>query len=90
MILTQASGKGNPDSQACESIHEDESGALWLATQGGLDRFDRETETLAHYRVQEGLVNEYVVGMMQDRQENLRKRTFSNRPAHSGIPFSNF
>jgi signal transduction histidine kinase/ligand-binding sensor domain-containing protein len=50
-----------------ESIHEDESGTLWLATQGGLDRFDRETDTFAHYRVQDGLVNEYVVGILQER-----------------------
>jgi signal transduction histidine kinase/streptogramin lyase len=49
------------------SIHEDESGALWLATRGGLDRFDRETETFTHYRVQNGLANDNVEGMMQER-----------------------
>jgi signal transduction histidine kinase/ligand-binding sensor domain-containing protein len=50
-----------------EVIHEDEWGTLWLATQGGLDRFDRETGTFAHYGVQDGLVNENVFGMMQER-----------------------
>ena len=54
-------------SNSVESIHEDESGVLWLATRGGLDRFDRETETFAHYRVQDGLANENVFGMMQER-----------------------
>jgi signal transduction histidine kinase len=54
-------------SNSVESIHEDESGVLWLATRGGLDRFDRETETFAHYKVQDGLANENVFGMMQER-----------------------
>jgi len=85
-----------------EAIHEDESGALWLATQGGLDRFDRETEAFSHYRVQDGLVNENVVGMLQDRQGILwlttsgglsrfdpRTATFKNYYASDGLQ-SNF
>jgi signal transduction histidine kinase/streptogramin lyase len=54
-----------------EAIHEDDAGILWLATHGGLDRFDWQTETFTHYRVQDGLANEYVTGLMQDRQGNL-------------------
>jgi signal transduction histidine kinase/ligand-binding sensor domain-containing protein len=98
----------NPDdphslsNNGVEAIHEDESGALWFATQGGLDRFDRETETFAHYRVQDGLVNENVVGMLQDRQGNLwlatggglsrfdsQTETFRNYYASDGLQ-SNF
>jgi ligand-binding sensor domain-containing protein/signal transduction histidine kinase len=31
-------------------IWEDQFGDLWVGTQGGLDRFDRTTETFSHYR----------------------------------------
>ena len=60
----------NPHSlsdNSVESIHEDESGALWIATHGGLNRFDRKTETFVRYGVQDGLANEYVSGILQER-----------------------
>jgi signal transduction histidine kinase/ligand-binding sensor domain-containing protein len=60
----------NPNSLAnngVEAIHEDDAGILWLATHGGLDRFEWETETFTHYRVQDGLANEYVTGILQER-----------------------
>ena len=32
------------------ALWEDDNGALWVGTDGGLDRFDPTTETFSHYR----------------------------------------
>ena len=48
------------------SLFEDTSGELWVGTGGGLDRFDRETETFTHYRVQDGLPSNEVRGILED------------------------
>jgi signal transduction histidine kinase/ligand-binding sensor domain-containing protein len=49
------------------SIHEDRSGALWVGTLGGgLNKYHRETETFTRYRVQDGLPNNIVYGILED------------------------
>ncbi len=54
------------------SIYEDQAGAIWLGTWGGgLNRFDRITETFAHYRVRDGLPNDVVYGILEDEQGHL-------------------
>jgi signal transduction histidine kinase len=47
-------------------LFEDTSGQLWVGTGAGLDRFDPETETFSHYRVQDGLPNNEVRGIVED------------------------
>ena len=54
------------------AIYEDQTGRLWIATLGGgLNQFDRQTETFAHYREIDGLANDVVYGILEDKQGNL-------------------
>jgi signal transduction histidine kinase/ligand-binding sensor domain-containing protein len=48
------------------SLFQDGSGELWIGTAGGLDRFDRTTETFTHYRVKDGLPDNKVRGILED------------------------
>ncbi len=54
------------------SIHEDPQGRLWLATEGGgLNVFDRATETFSDFRVADGLPSEVVYGILEDDRGRL-------------------
>jgi signal transduction histidine kinase/ligand-binding sensor domain-containing protein/CheY-like chemotaxis protein len=46
-------------------------GALWLGTSGGLDKFDRASETFTHYGEADGLLNETIYGVLEDDQGNI-------------------
>ena len=65
----------DPDSLSHNTVfafYEDEIGTLWIGTYGGgLNRFDRESETFDHYRVSEGLVNDSIYGILTDDAGNL-------------------
>ncbi len=59
-----------------QSIFEDSKGRLWIGTvSGGLDLFDRETETFIHIKKQEGRANGLADGSIksiaEDNQGNL-------------------
>jgi len=54
------------------SIHESVSGDIWVGTQGGgLNQFDRNTEKFTHYSVEDGLASNFVLGILEDEQNNL-------------------
>jgi signal transduction histidine kinase/streptogramin lyase len=54
------------------SIHEDATGTLWIGTSGGgLNQFDRETQTFTHYKEEDGLANDTVYGILEDEQGYL-------------------
>lgn len=52
-------------------VHEDRAGTLWVGTDGGLDHFDRRTNSFYHYTVQDGLPNNVIYAIMEDAFGNL-------------------
>jgi ligand-binding sensor domain-containing protein len=53
------------------SIHEDHTGALWIGTGSGLNKFDRARGTFQHYREKDGLPNDVIYGILEDDNRNL-------------------
>lgn len=54
------------------SLYEDSKGFLWIGTHsGGLDKFDRNAGTFRRYTIRNGLPNDVVFGMLEDRSGNL-------------------
>lgn len=54
------------------AIRECADGNLWVGTAGGgLNRFDRKSETFEHYTVEDGLPNNVINGILEDRAGNL-------------------
>jgi len=54
------------------SIYGDNSGVLWIGTRGGgLEKFDREKEQFTRYREKDGLPNDVIYGILEDRQGSL-------------------
>ena len=48
------------------AIHEDGTGALWLAAGTGLYRFDPKTEVFTRYTQQHGLPSNDLMGILED------------------------
>ena len=54
-----------------KSIAVDNENNLWLATQYGLNKFDRKTETFTRYTEEDGLANNFTYGVVIDNENNL-------------------
>jgi diguanylate cyclase (GGDEF)-like protein/PAS domain S-box-containing protein len=53
-------------------IYADKANTLWIGTfGGGLNKFDRLTETFQNYREPDGLLNDTIYGILEDRQGYL-------------------
>jgi signal transduction histidine kinase/ligand-binding sensor domain-containing protein len=86
------------------SIYQDQVGTLWIGTVGGgLDRFEPESESFTHYTQRDGLANDEVYGILEDRQGHLwistnnglsrfdpQIETFKNYGAESGLKINKF
>jgi hypothetical protein len=53
------------------SIHESPDGYLWLATAGGLNRFDRTAGQFFAYTAEDGLANDNVMCILADEKGHL-------------------
>ncbi|MEQ9289614.1 MAG: two-component regulator propeller domain-containing protein [Cyclobacteriaceae bacterium] len=83
---------------------EDKKGMIWMGTYGGgLNVFDPNTETFESFRVEDGLINDIVYGVLQDdvgflwisTPEGLSKfdpihRVFTNFGRDEGLPVTEF
>jgi signal transduction histidine kinase/streptogramin lyase len=59
----------NPDSLSNDAVfamHQSPAGTLWFGTQGGLNRFDPQTQKFRAYREKQGLPNDTVLGILED------------------------
>jgi ligand-binding sensor domain-containing protein/signal transduction histidine kinase len=48
-----------------------DTSALWIATDGGLNRFDFKTKTFKHFYREDGLPSNYVLQILEDDEGNL-------------------
>lgn len=53
------------------TIFEDEHGILWLGTNMGLNKFDRDANTFMHYTELNGLPHNWVYLIFEDAKKNL-------------------
>ncbi|MBL7065099.1 MAG: GAF domain-containing protein [Anaerolineae bacterium] len=86
------------------SFYEDPTGAVWIGTWGsGLDRFDRATQTFAHYTEKDGLPDNVIYGIEVDAEgflwlstnQGLSKfdpgaETFQNYDVRNGLQNNEF
>lgn len=69
--------KNNPNdensisSNSVKSIQEDSLGCLWIATNYGLNKFDKEKEVFERYKEVDGLANNFVYGVLTDSDDNI-------------------
>lgn len=95
--------EGDPSSLSANHvwvISEDSQGALWVGTQGGgANRFDRETNSFRAYRVEDGLADNLVTGILYDNigyiwfstgkglsRFDTTSEIFKNYDTHYGLP----
>jgi ligand-binding sensor domain-containing protein/serine phosphatase RsbU (regulator of sigma subunit) len=66
------------------SIHEDGAGAFWIATfGGGLNRMDRKASTFSALRKTDGLPDDVIYGILEDKENNLWLSTNSGIAKYS-------
>ena len=53
------------------SISQDSSGAIWIGTQNGLNKFDKDKEIFTTYTYEDGLSNNFVYGVVVDNNDNI-------------------
>lgn len=56
------------------TLHEDKFGErniIWIATENGLDKFNTEQNSFKHYNEQNGLPNNAILGILEDKNRNL-------------------
>jgi ligand-binding sensor domain-containing protein/signal transduction histidine kinase len=86
-FVRYAHDPANPAGLRSDEIHalcEDAAGTLWIGTKdGGLHRFDRETQTFTAYTAADGLVSNAIYGILADPFGNLWLST----PQHGLIRF---
>ncbi|MCP4216058.1 MAG: PAS domain S-box protein [bacterium] len=85
-------------------IYEDKLGAFWLGTQGGgLNKFDRKTKVFTNFSTRNGLANNVIRGILEDKKNQLwlctaegltrftpRNGTFRNYDSTDGLQDNEF
>jgi signal transduction histidine kinase/ligand-binding sensor domain-containing protein len=64
----------NPNSLSHNRVYSvlvDQSSILWVGTEGGLNRFDRERKTFTRFTTEDGLPNNSVWAILEDSDKNL-------------------
>ncbi|MBZ0198997.1 MAG: hypothetical protein K8H86_03950 [Ignavibacteriaceae bacterium] len=78
------------------AIYSDEkNNCIWIGTENGLNKFDRQTKSFTHYYEKDGLPNSFIYAILSDEHNNLwistnkgiSKFTPGNKP---GTQFKNY
>jgi len=94
---------GSLSNNQVHALSVDHTGTLWVGTQNGLDRFDRDAGKFTTFGERDGLPNNAVEGILEDAAGNLwlstssglskfdpRTRTFKNYFADDGLAGNEF
>ncbi|SHI70056.1 Signal transduction histidine kinase [Clostridium cavendishii DSM 21758] len=65
-----ASDENTISFNSIRSIAEDSKGNLWIATNYGLNKLDTKEEKFTRYIEKDGLINNYVYGVLIDKEDN--------------------
>jgi ligand-binding sensor domain-containing protein/signal transduction histidine kinase len=95
--------RGSLSNNRVNALFVDHAGTLWVGTQNGLDRFDRNTGEFTTFGERDGLPNNAVEGILEDSAGNLwlstgnglsrfdpRARTFKNYYSDDGLAGGEF
>ena len=86
------------------SIYQDQAGDLWFGTySGGLNKFNRDTNQFTFFTERDGLSNNMIFGILEDRQNhlwlstnkglskfNLADNSFKNYDVYDGLQSNQF
>ncbi|HKN25176.1 MAG TPA: two-component regulator propeller domain-containing protein [Candidatus Acidoferrum sp.] len=95
--------RGSLSNNRVNDLYVDLSGTLWVATQDGLDRFDRNTGEFTAFNERDGLASDAAVGLQEDWAGHLwvattnglskfypQSGTFKNYYASDGLAGNEF
>ena len=95
--------RGSLSNNRVNALFVDRAGTLWVGTQDGLNRFDRNTGEFTTFGERDGLPNNAVEGILEDAAGNLwlstgnglsrfdpRARTFKNYYSEDGLAGGEF
>lgn len=100
---TNEKNKKSLSYNAVKSIVSDSKGTLWIGTQYGLNKFDKNKEEFTRYTESDGLSNNFVYGILIDSEDNpwmstnyglskfdVKKNKFMNFNVTDGLQGSEF
>ncbi|MEE9430109.1 MAG: two-component regulator propeller domain-containing protein [Melioribacteraceae bacterium] len=58
------------------SFYQDRNGLMWIATQNGLNSFDKKTKTFTAYTEEDGFPTNFISDMLQDQKGNYWVSSF--------------
>jgi signal transduction histidine kinase/ligand-binding sensor domain-containing protein len=81
---------------------ETKNGDIWIGSESGLNRFDRQTEAFTRFSIDDGLANNRVIGLLEDGTDvwistnnglsrlNTQSLTFKNFDTGDGLQSTEF
>ncbi|MCW3111042.1 MAG: hybrid sensor histidine kinase/response regulator [Segetibacter sp.] len=67
----KAVNKNSLSSDRINSIFEDSNKNLWIATEGGLCKFNRESNDFKRYSTKNGFPSNFILSLLEDDRKNL-------------------
>ena len=55
----------------CVEIYEDKRGTIWIATQSGLNKLNKDGKSFTRFTLKDGLLSDYIYNILEDKHGNL-------------------